>query len=121
MSTIVATSLIDKLKGIQVRESISGNEFARKLGISPQLYHMTKNGKRDIGLEVLRAIARAYPELNRDVLFFLSGDVNSLTGAGSDFTTPSDTAQNRPRAVFRMIVDKCYAAFNLLRRKGHSD
>jgi len=95
MSTAVATSLLEKLKEIQTREGLSDYKFSDKLGISHQLWQMTRTGKREIGLAVLQGTLRAYPELARDVLFFLQGDVASPLISDTITTTPSENAQNR--------------------------
>lgn len=94
MSTIVATSLIEKLKEIQTKEGLSDYKFAEKLGVSHQLWQMTRTSKRELGLAVLQGIIRAYPELYRDVFLFLSGDVNitsQLVGLPTNYPqTPQD-------------------------------
>lgn len=95
MSTVVATSLIEKLKEIQAKEGLNDYKFADNLGISPQLWQMTRTGKRDIGLVILRAATKAYPELYRDVLFFLGDDVKMFNGISQNFTTPSEPSQKR--------------------------
>ena len=79
MSTIVGTSLADKLKEIQTKDGLSDYKFAARLGISPQLWQMTRTRKREIGLSILKGIVRAYPELCQYVLIFLYGDVGNPT------------------------------------------
>jgi len=76
VSTAVANSLIEKLKEKQTKERLSDYGFADKLSVSHQLWQMTRTGKREIGLAVLQGTIRAYPELDRDVLIFLGGDVD---------------------------------------------
>lgn len=78
--------LKEKLKELQTSEGLNDYKFADKLGISHQLWQMTRSGKRDIGLIILKAILKAYPELDRDVLIFLSGDV-VITSGGVDLAT----------------------------------
>lgn len=102
MSTAVVISLIEKLKEIQAREGLSDYKFADKLGVSPQLWQMTRTGKRDIGSVILKAVAKTYPELNRDVLIFLGSDASILSNQFSDLsTTPPQTTQDGKLAVFR--------------------
>ncbi len=73
MTTQIANDLLSQLKLRQIAECMSGRQFAEKLGISHQLWQMTRAGKREIGLVLLKAIVKAYPILNRDVLLFLAG------------------------------------------------
>lgn len=95
MSTAVATSLIEKLREIQTREGLSDYKFADKLGVSHQLWQMTRTDKREIGLTILQGTLRAYPELSREVLLFLSIDVVKDTGFAGDTTTPSETSSDK--------------------------
>lgn len=101
MSTAIAASLIDKLKELQAREGLSDYKFADKLAVSPQLWQMTRTLKRDIGLVILKAVMRAYPELYRDVLIFLGSDASILSNQFSDLsTTPAKTHQDKQGGVF---------------------
>lgn len=101
MSTVIATSLIEKLKEIQAREGLSDYKFADKLGISHQLWQMTRTGKREIGLTILQATMKAYPGLSGDVLVFLSSDVELSSHVGDLSTIPSQPSQNGKLAHFR--------------------
>jgi len=91
--------LIDKLKLKQ--GELSDYRFADKLGISHQLWQMTRTGKRDIGSVVLKAVTKTYPELASDVVLFLSGDVANNAGLVGDTTTPSEPSQNGKVDRFR--------------------
>lgn len=93
--------LREKLKEIQTREGLSDYKFADKLGVSHQLWQMTRTGKREIGLAVLQGIMRACPELDRDVLFFLRSDVVIDAGIVGHATPPPEKPQNRFLARFR--------------------
>lgn len=93
--------LKDKLKEIQTREDLSDYKFADKLGVSHQLWQMTRTGKREIGLAVLQGTIRVYPELSRDVLLFLSGDVEASTIIGDTSTTPPERTQDGKLGRFR--------------------
>lgn len=108
MSTMVASSLIERLKELQTKEGLSDYKFADKLEISPQLWQMTRTNKREIGLVVLKAVLKAYPELSRDVLFFLRSDVNNLTGVGGQPSTPSQAAQSKILAGLRALCHRLY-------------
>lgn len=114
MSTVVASSLIERLKELQAKEGSSDYKFADKLEISPQLWQMTRTGKREIGLVILRATLRAYPELSRDVLFFLRGDVSSLTSVGSQSPAHYQRAQNKVLAGLRFLGRKIIALIDRL-------
>jgi len=94
MSTTVAFSLLEKLKGKQTQEGLSDYKFADKLAISHQLWQMTRTGKRDIGFAVLQGTIRAYRDLIPDVLIFFSGDVDISSIIGDLSTTPSETHQD---------------------------
>ena len=86
MTTLIANDLLSKLRLRQVGECMSDRQFAGKLGISHQLWQMTRTGKRDIGLVLLRATVKAYPILNQDVLLFLAGPGYAIK--------PDETAQD---------------------------
>ena len=93
--------LKDKLKELQVAEGLSDYKFADKLGVSHQLWQMTRTGKREVGLAVLHGTITAYPELSRDVLFFLSSDVEASTIIDDLSTIPSQTTQDGKLGRFR--------------------
>lgn len=97
MSTIVDTSLIEKLKVIQARDGLSNRKFAiEKLGVSPELWRLTLNGQRRIGRAIQEGILKAYPELKEDVLaIFLPSDVESSPATSDQSTTPHQTHQNK--------------------------
>ena len=61
MSTNVSNDLLDKLNERQGK--LSNYKFAERIGITPSLWQMIKNGKREVGITLLRAILKAYPEL----------------------------------------------------------
>lgn len=64
--------LLDKLITQQGKQS--DYRFAARLGITRPLWQATRTGKLPIGLTLLRAIIRTYPELTTDVLDFLRGE-----------------------------------------------
>lgn len=92
MTTQIGITLLNQLRLRQVAECMSDRRFARKLGISHQLWQMTRTGKRDIHLVLLKAIVRAYPVLNRDVLLYLAGPGYAIK--------PSEYAQS---SLFRRL------------------
>jgi len=108
MVTSVGTGLIDRLTEYQRYWRLSDHKFAERLGISSQLWQMTRTGKRDIGLSVLKGVMRAYPELEQDVTLFLRGDVDTMT---SLVGSPTDDHQQPPAqysGVFRGVFDKVH-------------
>lgn len=64
-------NLTKKLVGIQSSEALSDYRFAAKLGISRQLWQFIRTGTKPIGLTLLKAMARTYPELDKEILKFL--------------------------------------------------
>ena len=91
--------LLDKLKLKQGQ--LSDYQFADKLDISHQLWQMTRTGKREIGLVILKAILKAYPKLDRDVLIFLRGEVVIPSTIGSFATDASQPSQDGKIARLR--------------------
>ena len=87
--------LEEKVKELQTLEGLSDYRFAEKIGVSHQLWQMTRTGKREIGLVILKAITRAYPELDRDVLLFLRGDVNITSQLAVETTDAPQTHQDK--------------------------
>jgi len=75
MDNNVATKpnpLLDKLIAKQGEQS--DYKFADYLKITRPLWQLIRTGKRPIGLTLLRAIARVYPELHPDILDFLRNE-----------------------------------------------
>lgn len=70
-------SIVSKLKDIQAREGLTDAEMAERLGCSRQLYQGTRTEKIPIGRRVIGGIPKAFPELQDDVLVFLSIDANN--------------------------------------------
>lgn len=72
--------LVNVLKEKQGDMSLT--QFARELGLrSHATISMIYRGQRQPGLEVLRGLARAFPETHRDILSFLSGDDTIVLGS----------------------------------------
>lgn len=66
----IITQLITKQKS----EQLSDAAFARKLEVNRRLFGRTKSGEIPIGITLLKAIVRTYPELCIDVLNFLRNE-----------------------------------------------
>ena len=74
MDTKIATTnglFLQKL--LQKQGDQSDYAFARMIGVKRPLWQLTRTGKLPIGITLLKAIVQTYPELNIDVLDFLSG------------------------------------------------
>lgn len=52
---------------------MSDEKFAQLLGVSHQLWWMTRQGKREVHLTLLEGVCRNLPEFYGDVLEFLQG------------------------------------------------
>jgi transcriptional regulator with XRE-family HTH domain len=61
-------SVIEEIKARQKSEGLSNELFARKIGISRQMWEFVLNGTREPGLKVWRGIVRAYPDLAGTIL-----------------------------------------------------
>jgi transcriptional regulator with XRE-family HTH domain len=73
--------LLDKLLAIQQRHHLSDRAFARKLGLSHDLWSKTRSGKTPIGHKVMRAAAQLFPELKDDLFDYLSLPSRQLSPA----------------------------------------
>ncbi|MBA7472477.1 hypothetical protein ES707_07804 [subsurface metagenome] len=71
--------VVSKLRGIQVREGLSDGEMAKQLCCSRQLYQMTRTSKIPLGNKILRGISATFPELQKDVIYFLSNNDKKLS------------------------------------------
>ena len=73
MSPILVSALIAQQSALGLNDT----KFAIKLGIARTVWVQAKQGQRPIGLTLLRAVARTYPERNEEILTFLrDGDGN---------------------------------------------
>ena len=81
-------TLISKIKEIQEREGLTDVEMARRLGCSRQLYQGTRSGKIPLGRKILNGIMTGFPELKKDVIYFLTNDANK---------SPKDANKNPPK------------------------
>jgi len=85
------SELISKLQYIQANEGLADKEMARRLGCSRQLYQMTRTGKIPPGNKILKGISIAFPELQQDVIYFLSNNDNVLSNnVKNPLTQPSE-------------------------------
>ena len=63
--------LVEHLIICQTNLKMNNSEFARFLGISRPLWVMTKSGKRQINVSLLRGVAKTFPSLDKQILTFL--------------------------------------------------
>jgi len=73
------SELIGKLKYMQVQEGLTDKEMAIRLGCSRQLYQMTRTGKVPPGNKIIKGISTSFPELQQDVIYFLSNNDNRMS------------------------------------------
>ena len=71
MVTKSKPQLVKELECIQSQREVSDYKFAKTLGVDRILWYATKRGTRNIGLTLLRAILRTYPELTDEVINYL--------------------------------------------------
>ena len=78
MDTITTTQkeLINRLKEIQEQKNLSDHRFARVLKVSRPNWSLTRTGKKPLGITMLRAISRTFPEFDRLIIQFLKEDNN---------------------------------------------
>lgn len=61
-------TLLEKLIEKQKAEGLSDLQFAKRLGVSRQLWAMTRSGDTPLGMRVLSGVVREFPSLTDDVL-----------------------------------------------------
>ena len=79
MTTNIADSIIDKLEAKRQSERLSSRKFAKKLGVSPELYRLIIARERRITDKTAARVRAIYPELEKDLYIFLSGSVEVST------------------------------------------
>lgn len=97
MTILIANPLLEQLKLRQTSECMSGRQFAKKLGVSHQLWQKTRTGELDIGLVLLKATAKAYPVLKPEVFAVLAGQ-------DYDATPPQTTRDSLFRRLWRRLI-----------------
>ena len=66
--------LIELLQARQRELGLSDGAFARRLGVSRSLWIAVRSGRRAVGLNLLRGVVRAFPDLDDEVLDYLRED-----------------------------------------------
>jgi len=69
-----AQTLVTILEARQRELGLTDAAFADRLGVSRQLWAMTRAGQRAVGLLLLQGVVRAFPDLHNQVLAHLQGD-----------------------------------------------
>jgi len=83
--------VIGRLRDIQLSKRLADMEMARQLGCSRQLYQMTRSGKIPLGNKILKGILTTFPELEQDVIYFLSSNDKKLSdNAKNPLKQPSE-------------------------------
>lgn len=67
-------ALVIKLTEYKQQQNLTDAQFANKLGIPRTTWAQQKNGKRPVGLTLVKAIVRTFPDLIPDVIEFLKDD-----------------------------------------------
>ena len=63
--------LVKALKERQLQEGLSDLRFSSTLGVGRTTWRQIKFGIRPVGLALLKAISRTYPEFNAEIIAFL--------------------------------------------------
>ena len=92
---IIATLIVR-----QSRCGLSDLGFAAALGISRQLWQATRTGRKGVGLLVLKAILRTYPDLTDDVIAYLSNGSKEE----APVREPVQVPRPEPRQVFGLSM-----------------
>ena len=77
-------SLVSKLKKKQEDLGLTDSEMSQLLGCSRQLWQMTRTGRTPLGRKILTGIVPAFPELQKDTIYFLSNSANNLPPKAKD-------------------------------------
>lgn len=108
------------LEELMIKQSDSSDyAYAELLGVSQQLWQMTRSGKREVGITLLKAIAKVHPELASDVLIFLGFDVSMLTATTNNITTPSQSYQDSKSIRFKTWWDGVVLRAKKIRHNSH--
>jgi len=94
--------LVKKLRDIQVMRGLSDIGMAKRLGCSRQLWQMTRTNKILPGKKVVAGISSAFPELHRDVIYFLSNNDKKLSNYANNPLRA--TSQPQGRGLKRFFV-----------------
>jgi len=69
--TRATREFVDRLRREQRRLGLSDSAFAKKLGVSRSVWVMSALGHRNVGMVLLAAAVRTFPELSGEALAYL--------------------------------------------------
>ena len=72
------SKIVGKLREIQLARGLTDMQMAQRLNCSRQNYQKTRTGEIPLGIKILKGISVAFPELQGDVIYFLSNGANKL-------------------------------------------
>ena len=78
-------------------------DMAERLNCSRQLYQGTRSGKIPPGNKILKGISIAFPDLQEDVIYFLSNDANRLP-EGANRNPLKTSSEPRGRGIRKFCV-----------------
>lgn len=70
VTTTESDPFLDALRRKQAALGLSGNQFARTIGVSPALYSRVVSRGRPVSLRFAQAAVQAYPDLFQSALSF---------------------------------------------------
>ena len=79
MSSKSIANLTLSLQEIQDRENLKDWQMAERLGCKRQHWQMTRTGDTPLGMTLLKGIAKGFPELHQDIIYFLDSDADRLS------------------------------------------
>ncbi len=94
MVEVQKSKLVEILADYQANQHESDGVFARRLGVSTELWRVTRSGLRNIGITLLKGVLKTYPELEGEVVFFLRGEVGIPTESSEITTSTPERPQD---------------------------
>lgn len=68
MSLVRVTNVLNELRSIQKRESLSDEQMAARLGVSRSRWNAIRNGKQTLSDNLAMVAAGVWPELTRTLI-----------------------------------------------------
>jgi transcriptional regulator with XRE-family HTH domain len=88
--------LVQRLQKRQKQLNLNHVQFAAKLGVSRSAWNFVRTGQKPPGLIVLSGIVKAFPEMGKEVVFFLR---TYDTNVSDDISVSGATAEQEPAQV----------------------
>jgi len=110
---MVEKAILVKLKERQ--GNLSDYAYSEQLGISQQLWQQIRTEKKNVGITLLKAIGRTYPDMALDVLFFLGFDVSKVTSYADNTTNAPEKPQDRKISLCKRFYVELVRRFRWLR------